>query len=279
MPVRSKCTCSSQRLGQVDGQTDVLLTARSAQLLATRRGRARRAAILSSFSYLESPEAFVVGRLTHITSTRRRSLPVQPRAVVVRQSHARTVRQILNRMGCHFCQRGRLRGRQLAGTFRRSPAAPEKSERFAPSTCRASMPCRLSSHPERAQSAEVAHRNLQNAYNRVHGDYDTFCSPRAQPVDDLIAQIPWTGRERVFEAGCRHRLCDALLAGASPRAGGRSFRRHDRGARARVAGATCTSGFPRRRWLAGADGRPFDAFFSSCARYFRCARFSPASGR
>ena len=208
--------------GKLTGQTDVLLTATERrQLLAYQEEVAHddRLPILSSFSYLESPEAFGCGAgLTHIYIDG--GGEVCP-CNLVPLSFGNLTRepfgQILNRMGCHFCQpRTGCVGRQLARHFPDAgrPAAPEMSQTI----CERHLP-REHAVPaffrirHEAQSAEVGAPELQDAYNRVHGDYDTFwLAEAARPVDDLIAQIPWTGRERVFEAGCGTGYATALLA-------------------------------------------------------------------
>jgi SAM-dependent methyltransferase len=208
--------------GKLTGQTDVLLTAgERRQLLAYQEEVAHDDSlpILSSFSYLESPEAFGCGAgLTHIYIDG--GGEVCP-CNLVPLSFGNLTRepfgQILNRMGCHFCQpRTGCVGRQLARHFPEVglPASPEKSQAI----CAQHLP-REHAVPaffrirNEAQSAEVGAPELQDAYNRVHGDYDTFwLAEAARPVDDLIAQIPWTGRERVFEAGCGTGYATALLA-------------------------------------------------------------------
>jgi len=209
--------------GKLTGQTDVLLTATERrQLLAYQEEVAHDESlpILSSFSYLESPEAFGCGAgLTHIYIDG--GGEVCP-CNLVPLSFGNLMRepfgQILNRMGCHFCQpRTGCVGRQLARHFPTAglPAAPEQSQAI----CAQHLP-REHAVPaffrirNEAQSAEVGAPELQEAYNRVHGDYDTFwLSEAARPVDNLVAQIPWTGRERVFEAGCGTGYATALLAG------------------------------------------------------------------
>jgi len=209
--------------GKLTGQTDVLLTAAERrQLLAYQEEVAHDESlpILSSFSYLESPEAFGCGAgLTHIyVDGGGEVCPCNLVPLSFGNLTREPFGQILNRMGCHFCQpRTGCVGRQLARHFPEvgRPAAPEKSEAI----CAQHLP-REHAVPaffrirNEAQSAEVGTPELQNAYNRVHGDYDTFwLAEAAQPVDDLIAQIPWTGRERVFEAGCGTGYATALLAG------------------------------------------------------------------
>jgi hypothetical protein len=208
--------------GKLTGQTDVLLTAgERRQLLAYQEEVAHDDSlpILSSFSYLESPEAFGCGAgLMHIYIDGGGEVcPCNLVPLSFGNLTGEPFGQILKRMGCHFCQpRTGCVGRQLARHFPEVglPAAPEKSRAI----CAQHLP-REHAVPaffrirNEAQSAEVGAPELQDAYNRVHGDYDTFwLAEAARPVDDLIAQIPWTGRERVFEAGCGTGYATALLA-------------------------------------------------------------------
>jgi SAM-dependent methyltransferase len=59
----------------------------------------------------------------------------------------------------------------------------------------------------------VGARELREAYDRVHGDYDAFwLSEAATPVDDLVRRLALTGRERVLEAGCGTGYATAQLA-------------------------------------------------------------------
>jgi ubiquinone/menaquinone biosynthesis C-methylase UbiE len=66
----------------------------------------------------------------------------------------------------------------------------------------------------RAQAKEeIGNIELQSAYDRIHEDYDRFwLKEAAKPIQDLIARIPLTATESVFEAGCGTGFATVLLA-------------------------------------------------------------------
>lgn len=198
--------------GKLAGQTGVLLTgAERQQLLAYQAEVAQDESlpILSSFAYLESPEAFGCGAgLTHLYIDG--AGEVCP-CNLVPLSFGNLTREpfdrILARMGRHFCQpRTGCVGRQLARHFppTGAPAAPEESAAL----CDAHLP-RVHPAPaffrvrEEAQRAEVGAAEVRAAYDFIHADYDAFWLVEAgRSIDALIGRLPWTGRDRVFEAGC-----------------------------------------------------------------------------
>lgn len=279
--------------GRLTGQTDVLLTAAERrQLLAYQEEVARddRLPVLSSFSYLESAEAFGCGAgLTHLYIDG--GGEVCP-CNLVPLSFGNLTRepfpQILDRMGCHFCQpRTGCVGRQLARHFPAAglPAAPEKSEEI----CGRHLP-RAHDVPaffrirDAARDTEVGAAELRDAYDRVHGDYDEFwLSEAARPVDELVAGLPWSGRERVFEAGCGTGYATAQLAARSARVQAVDLSEAmQTEARARLA----RRGLGNVDFVVGdalarlqADG-PFDRVFSSWVLgYILLAPFFAAAGR
>jgi MoaA/NifB/PqqE/SkfB family radical SAM enzyme/protein-L-isoaspartate O-methyltransferase len=213
--------------GKLAGQTDVLLTAAERrQLLAYQAEVAHDDClpILSSFSYLESPEAFGCGAgQTHLYIDGGGEVcPCNLVPLSFGNLTHEPFRRILDRMGCHFCQpRTGCVGRQLARHFPEAgpPTTPERSEAI----CAQHLP-RTHERPaffriqDEAADAAVGAPELRDAYDRVHGDYDTFwLVEAAKPVDALVARLPWTGRERVFEAGCGTGYGTAQLAARAAR--------------------------------------------------------------
>jgi len=175
--------------------------------------------ILSSFAYLESPDAFGCGAgLTHLYIDG--SGEVCP-CNLVPLSFGNVAREpldpILDRMGrCFERPRTSCVARQIGSRLPPGPLplAPEPSRRF----CEQHLPRR---HPvpaffrirDAAQHAQVGQAELQAAYDRVHDDYDAFwLTAAAPPIDRLIDGLPWTGTERVFEAGCGTGYATAQLA-------------------------------------------------------------------
>ena len=165
--------------------------------------------ILSSFAYLESAEAFGCGAgLTHLYIDG--SGEVCP-CNLVPLSFGNMTREpldrILERMGRCFCRPrtgcvGRVLGGQLSS--KALPLGPEESL----AVCERRLP-RVHALPrffeirDGAGSTDVGASELRAAYDRVHGDYDEFwLTAAAEPVDRLIGGMAWSGKERVFEAGC-----------------------------------------------------------------------------
>lgn len=198
--------------GRLAGRSDVLLTGpERKQLFAYQAQVARDESlpILSSFAYLESSDAFGCGAgLTHLyVDGGGEVCPCNLVPLSFGNLRDQRLPAILARMGCHFCHpRTGCVGRQLSRHFPASglPMNAGDSARL----CDRHLP---RTHPlpaffriaRDARGADVGAPELAAAYNHVHGDYDTFwLSQAGRPVDALIAEMPWTGRERTFEAGC-----------------------------------------------------------------------------
>lgn len=207
--------------GKLAGQTEVLLTAAERRLIFSYQhevAQEDRLPILSSFSYLESAEAFGCGAgLTHLYIDGSGEVcPCNLVPLSFGNIGRESLGAILGRMGCHF-QRPRTGcvGRQLARHFPVAglPAPCEVSARI----CEQHLP-KTHALPgffrirEAAQS-EVGQKELRTAYNSVHQNYDEFwLSEAAKPIDDLIGRLRWSGHERVFEAGCGTGYASAQLA-------------------------------------------------------------------
>ena len=208
--------------GKLAGQTEVLLSAAERkQLLDYQAEVAQREdlPILSTFANLESSQAFGCGAgLTHLYIDG--SGEVCP-CNLVPLSFGNVAHepfgQILQRMGRHFCRpRPACVGRQLGKRFPRVelPAALHESEAI----CERFL---LRSHDlpaffrlrDEIRDQEVGARELRAAYDRVHGDYDRFwLESAAEPIEALVGELVWSGRETVFEAGCGTGYATALLA-------------------------------------------------------------------
>lgn len=207
--------------GRLAGQTDVLLSKQERQQILDYQKQVAeddRLPILSSYAYLEGPQAFGCGAgLTHLYVDG--SGEVSP-CQLVPLSFGNVARQplaaILEKMGRHFAQpRASCVGHLLAGHVPDGscPAPPDVSARI----CEQCLPQdhklpRFFEIRSRAQ-AEVGRRELEAAYERVHDDYDDFwLSEAAKPIEELIEKLPTRGCRTVFEAGCGTGYATALLA-------------------------------------------------------------------
>ena len=208
--------------GKLTGHTDVLLSGQERQSILNYQAEAAQdetLPVVSSFAYLESPEAFGCGAgLTHLYIDG--SGEVCPCNLVPLSfgNITRTpFRQILDRMGEHFCHpRQGCVGRMLARQFPSAPvpACPEISERI----CEMHLP-RAHARPaffrirDEARGEDVGPEELRSAYDGVHQNYDEFwLSAAAKPIEELVEKLSWNGREHMFEAGCGTGYGTALLA-------------------------------------------------------------------
>ncbi len=174
--------------------------------------------ILSSFTYLESSHAFGCGAgLTHLyvdgsgevcpcnlVPCSFGNIADQPLAVILDGMHE------------HFRKpRAACVGRILAPHIPVGPlpTPPDVSGAI----CESCLPARHNVPRffavRSAARGEVGPEELRTAYDGVHSHYDDFWLTEAgKPVKELIGAIPWTGAERVFEAGCGTGFATALLA-------------------------------------------------------------------
>jgi len=207
--------------GKLAGRSDVTLTQAERRRIFDYQDQVARddaLPILSSFSYIESSDAFGCGAgLTHLYIDG--SGEVCP-CNLVPLSFGNVAREpfaaILGRMGGFFCKpRCACVGRVLAKHVPEGalPTAPDASAQL----CRQHLP-RRHAVPRffriRAEAgAEVGKDELQAAYDHVHGEYDEFwLVEAAKPIHELVDRLPWRGDERVFEAGCGTGYATALLA-------------------------------------------------------------------
>ncbi|MCX5771148.1 MAG: methyltransferase domain-containing protein [Candidatus Hydrogenedentes bacterium] len=207
--------------GKLASRRDVLLTREEKQqILDYQREVAKRddLPILSTFLYVESAGAFGCGAgLTHLYIDG--SGEVCP-CNLVPLSFGNVTREpithILDRMGKQFCKpQTCCVGKTLAGHIGGDclPLCPEVSEKL----CDKYLPKR---HPVprffqiRSEAhGDVGAAELKDAYDRIHGSYDAFWLVEAgKPIQELVDRLPWTGRQRVFEAGCGTGYATVLIA-------------------------------------------------------------------
>jgi len=207
--------------GRLAGQTDVLLTGdERRRVLEYQREVAGEEdlPILSTFLYLESAEAFGCGAgLTHLYIDGSGEVcPCNLVPLSFGNITAEPLDRILERMGCHFRRpRTACVGRILAKHV--PPGQCPTNPSLSAAICGEHLP---REHPlprffrvRSEAKGEVGREELEQAYDRVHDDYDGFWLVEAgKPIDELVERVPWSGREAVFEAGCGTGYATALLA-------------------------------------------------------------------
>jgi MoaA/NifB/PqqE/SkfB family radical SAM enzyme/SAM-dependent methyltransferase len=174
--------------------------------------------ILSTFTYLESANAFGCGAgLTHLYIDG--SGEVCP-CNLIPLSFGNITREpldrILVRMGQYFKRPrpgcvGRILCPHIDGTKLPLPLrdSVDLCARFL--STRHGLPRFFRTRLKATE--ELDKEGLRDAYNGIHQFYDEFWLKEAgKPVDNLIAALPLTGKERVFEAGCGTGYATAILA-------------------------------------------------------------------
>ena len=214
--------------GRIAGRTDLVLTeAERRQIIAYQRAVAERddLPILSTFTYLEGPDAFGCGAgLTHIYIDGSGELcPCNLVPLSFGNLTRAPLEALLPRMRQYFRQpRTACVGRTLTPHIQTDalPTAPDLSCAL----CEQHLP-KEHDVPEffriRATvGGAVGAAELARAYDNVHEDYDDFWTVEAgAPVRELIQRLPWQGTEKVFEAGCGSGFATVLLAGKLTRGG------------------------------------------------------------
>jgi MoaA/NifB/PqqE/SkfB family radical SAM enzyme/protein-L-isoaspartate O-methyltransferase len=207
--------------GQLAGRRDVLLSAAERKDLLAHQARVaadHSLPILSTYAYLESGDAFGCGAgLTHLYVDGSGEVsPCQFVPLSFGNVAGEPVGRILARMGEHF-RRPRVGciGRVVAPHLgdQRLPTPPASSAAI----CERCLPA-VHALPrffgiQEAATGETGVEELRTAYNQVKDDYDAFWLTEAsRPVRELVDRLNWSGRERVFEAGCGTGYATALLA-------------------------------------------------------------------
>ncbi len=197
--------------GKLSGNQEVLLNQADKKMILDYQkdiAQNEELPILSSFLYLESPEAFGCGAgITHLYIDG--SGEVSP-CNLVPISFGNITEEplpgILEKMSCHFCKpRTQCIGHVLAQHIpdENLPVCPEVSHEL----CEKHLP-REHALPrffriKAEEQEEVGHKELQSAYNKVHGLYDEFWVTEAgKPVEELLSRLSLAGNEKVIEAGC-----------------------------------------------------------------------------
>lgn len=207
--------------GKLAGRTDVALSqaARRSIIEYQRQVAADESLpVLSSFTYLEGPDAFGCGAgLTHLYIDGSGEVcPCNLVPLSFGNIADRSLESILVRMREHFRKpRTGCVGRILAPHVPagRLPTPPDKSDEICVRCLpRRHVVPRFFAVRSKAQS-EVGCEEIRSAYDGVHGAYDDFwLAEAARPIDALIDAIEWCGGERVFEAGCGTGYATAILA-------------------------------------------------------------------
>ncbi|HBL22841.1 MAG TPA: hypothetical protein DDZ40_01840 [Deltaproteobacteria bacterium] len=208
--------------GRLSGRSDVVLEAAERNLLMDYQKEVavrEDLPVLSTFVYLESAKAFGCGAgLTYLYIDG--SGEVCP-CNLVPLSFGNAVREpltaILERMGRYFMKpRTSCAGHVLGSRIPKGPmpVLREISEEI----CREHLP-RNHRLPrfftvKRGATASVGSRELRDAYDRIHADYDMhWLSEAARPVQTLVRKIAGTRVRSVFEAGCGTGFATSLIAG------------------------------------------------------------------
>jgi MoaA/NifB/PqqE/SkfB family radical SAM enzyme/SAM-dependent methyltransferase len=165
--------------------------------------------ILSSFLYLESPEAFGCGAgITHLYIDGAGEVcPCNLVPLSFGNVLNDPLKKILEKMGAYFRQpRACCVGHTLSEHIGGETLPVSYGESCA--ICDSYLPKehaipRFFTILSRSKGDDVGARELKKAYDAVHSDYDAYwVSEAGAPVDDLIVKLPLSGSEQVLEAGC-----------------------------------------------------------------------------
>jgi ubiquinone/menaquinone biosynthesis C-methylase UbiE len=207
--------------GKLAGNTDALLTEEErARILHFQHEMADRddMPILSSFQYLESPQAFGCGAgLTHLYIDGAGEVcPCNLVPLSFGNVASETLAGILEKMGGYFCKPrtecvGRTLSPHICGDS--MPLDSEASVRI----CRECLPKRHKVprffRVKKKAREEVGNGELKIAYNRIHGSYDHFwLSEAGKPIDELVDRVKFKNGQHVCEVGCGTGYGTALIA-------------------------------------------------------------------
>ncbi len=174
--------------------------------------------ILSSFLYLESPEAFGCGAgLTHLYIDGSGEVcpcnlvPMSFGNITLEPLH-----DILNRMSSHFCKpRANCVGHTLANYIPdgQLPCEPEVSSEICEKYLPKVHPIPRFFRIRDGAQEKIGRKDIQSAYNKIHEFYDEFWLKEAsKPIEDLLNKLSFTGNELVFEAGCGTGFATVMIA-------------------------------------------------------------------
>ena len=206
--------------GKLAGKQEVLLSKEDKKLILDYQKEIARddyLPILSSFLYLESPEAFGCGAgITHLYIDGSGEVsPCNLVPISFGNIKNEPLRDILDKMSYYFCKpRTRCVGHLLARYIGKEhlPTVPAVSHEICKKylSRKHAIP-RFFKIKSRVQG-KVGRKELQSAYDRVHKYYDEFWLIEAgKPVEDLINKLPLTGKKSVFEAGCGTGFATVLI--------------------------------------------------------------------
>ena len=231
--------------------------------------------ILSSFAYLESPEAFGCGAgLTHLYIDGSGEVcPCNLVPISFGNLTRETIPEILDSMGRFFRKpRRNCVGRTLAAHINSKslPTSPEVSAEI----CREylgddhAVPRFFKLRSE--ARTEVGQDDLMSAYDQVSEYYDQFwLNEAAGPIRELISKLALTGSERVYEAGCGTGFATAMISRLLAKSGYIAAVDLSEGMLAAARQRLDRLGIPNFRLTAGdalqilKTEHPFDVVFSS----------------
>lgn len=207
--------------GKLAGHTEVLLRPKERQrTLDYQREVANRDdwPILSSFTYVESSDAFGCGAgLTHLYIDGTGEVcPCNLVPLSFGNATREPLIDILDRMGAHFCKPRTCCVGKTLSRHCRADKLPLSADASA-AICKEHLPKRHATprfFKVRSEAqGDVGAAELKDAYDRVHGSYDEFWVVEAgKPVKELVKRTLFKGRQRVFEAGCGTGYATVLIA-------------------------------------------------------------------
>lgn len=197
--------------GKLSGKTEVQLNSSDRQAILDYQkiiSQDDSLPILSTFLYLESPDAFGCGAgLTHLYIDGSGEVcPCNLVPLSFGNIQRQPLEEILNKMGTCFTKpRTACVGRVLSKHYPLEdlPASPEISEKICANHLPKKHPLpRFFEIRARAQE-KVGELELRSAYNQIHESYDEFwLKEAAEPIEELIARLPLQNGDAVIEAGC-----------------------------------------------------------------------------
>jgi MoaA/NifB/PqqE/SkfB family radical SAM enzyme/protein-L-isoaspartate O-methyltransferase len=207
--------------GRLAGHAEVALTsAEREQIIRYQHEVASRddLPILSTFTYLEGPDAFGCGAgLTHLYIDGSGELcPCNLVPISFGNIAREPLETVLDRMRQYFRQpRTTCVGRTLTRHVQSDviPTPPDIScalcEKYLPQEH--DVPKFFSIRNQTLEAAGTV--ELTDAYNHVYESYDDFWTVKAGgPTTELIERLDWHGSEKVLEAGCGSGFATAQLA-------------------------------------------------------------------